>query len=174
MPTVFPPWPHLLFGILEPISLYASPRTIKSQWLTIHTNSVAGFLAPVIDLDGFINGQAAHVAAPDTQHPSSVALAYQLGNLYHFIFLLGIGVLHATNEPKVARNYLIACAIADVGHLYATYLGMGWDAYIDVGAWNALTWGNIGATGFLLVNRLFYFAGMFGEPKAVKAAGKEE
>lgn len=128
---------------------------------------------PVFDLDGFINGQVPHVAAPSTQHPSSVTLAYQLGNLYGLLFLAGVGVLHATNEPKVARNYLIACAIADAGHIYATYLGMGQDAFTDVGAWNALAWGNIGFTGFLLLNRLAYFAGLFGQPKGIKVEGKE-
>lgn len=72
------------------------------------------------------------------------------------------------------RNYLIALAIADIGHVYATYIAMGWDAFVDVGAWNALTWGNIGATGFLFVNRVLYFMGVFGQAKAPKIAGKKE
>jgi hypothetical protein len=36
---------------------------------------------------------------------------------------------NATTEPRVLRNYLIGLAIADVGHVYATYLAMGWDAF---------------------------------------------
>ncbi|KAJ5623098.1 hypothetical protein N7490_011703 [Penicillium lividum] len=156
MPTIFPTWPHIIFGILEPISL------------------VAGSLAPIFDLDGFISGQTPHVQAPTIQHPSSIALAYQLGNLYNLLFLVGVGVLHTTTEPKVLRNYLIALAIADIGHVYATYVAMGWDAFMDVGAWNALTWGNIGATAFLFVNRVLYFMGLFGQAKAPKAAGKKD
>ena len=38
--------------------------------------------------------------------------------------MLGVGVLYATTDAKVVRNYLLACAIADVGHLYATYAVM--------------------------------------------------
>jgi hypothetical protein len=111
---------------------------------------------------------------PDTLHPSSVALAYQLGNLYLLLFLVGVGVCHATTEPKVLRNYLVGLAIADVGHVYATYLAMGWDAFANVGAWNALTWGNVGVTAFLFVNRIAYLWGFFGYAKAPKAAGKQQ
>lgn len=72
------------------------------------------------------------------------------------------------------RNYLIGLAIADVGHVYATGLAMGWDAFVDVGAWNVLTWGNVGATTFLFVNRIAYFLGFFGYAQAPKAATKHE
>lgn len=83
-------------------------------------------------------------------------------------------MLHTTTEPKVIRNYFIGLAIADVGHVYATYLGMGWNAFADVGAWNALTWGNIGATAFLFFNRVAYLAGVFGSAKVPKVASKKE
>ena len=38
--------------------------------------------------------------------------------------MVGVGVLYATTEIKVVRNFLLACAIADVGHLYVTYVVM--------------------------------------------------
>lgn len=60
------------------------------------------------------------------------------------------------------HNYLAALAVADVGHIYVTYLAMGPGLFFDPGAWNVLTWGNIGATGFLFVNRVLYFLGVFG------------
>lgn len=135
--------------------------------------SVLGALAPLYDLNGFIAGQTPHIEAPIT-HPSSVALAYQLGNLYFLLSLVGVGVLHTTTEPKVLRNYLIGLAIADVGHVYATYLAMGLGAFMDIGSWNALTWGNIGATGFLFINRVLYLCGAFGAAKAPKAPGKKQ
>ncbi|KAJ5780465.1 hypothetical protein N7457_005625 [Penicillium paradoxum] len=156
MPTIFPTWPHILFGVLEPISL------------------ALGSAFPLYDIQGFIAGQTPTVAAPATLHPSSVALAYQLGNIYSLLFLVGVGVCHSTTEPRVLRNYLIGLAIADIGHVYATYLAMGWDAFADVAAWNALTWGNIGITTFLFVNRIAYFMGIFGYAKAPKAVAKQE
>jgi hypothetical protein len=55
--------------------------------------------------------------------------------------------------------------VADAGHVGLTASAMGWDAFVDVGSWNALVWGNVGITAFLLLNRLAYFAGVFGEAK---------
>ena len=35
--------------------------------------------------------------------------------------MIGISVLYSTRNARVVRNFLLACAIADVGHLYAIY-----------------------------------------------------
>lgn len=135
-------------------------------------NRLLGWAAPLVDLDSFIAGQTPKVAAPTSLHPSSVALAYQLGNVYLLLLLVGVGVCYTTSEPKVLRNYLIALAIADVGHIYATYVAMRWEAFVDVSSWNVLTWGNIGASGFLFVNRIAYLMGVFGYPKRSKGEVK--
>lgn len=177
MPTIFPPWPHILFGILEPISLYVGLSNLPIHLQTAYRFSLSralGSLFPLYDLNGFITGQTPNIAAPDVLHRSSLALAWQLGNVYSLVCLVGIGVCWSTTEPKVLRNYLFALAVADVGHVYCTYLAMGWDAFVDVGAWNSLTWGNVGITGFLLINRIAYLLGVFGYAKAPKALGKKE
>ncbi|KAL4892914.1 hypothetical protein BDV59DRAFT_178939 [Aspergillus ambiguus] len=142
--TIFPTWPHILFAILEPLSL------------------LGGWLCPILDLPGFITDQIPNQPAPASIHPSSVALAYQLANLYGLLCLLGIATVYSTREPVVLRNYLLALAVADVGHVYVTGLAMGWDVFMDVANWNVLTWGNVGATTFLFANRLLYLAGVFG------------
>ncbi|BCR91549.1 uncharacterized protein ACHE_70392S [Aspergillus chevalieri] len=147
--TIFPTWPHLLFGVIEPISL------------------IAGWALPIIDLNWFILDQAPNPdLISDAIHPSSIALAYQLANLYGLLFLLGVGICYTTTEPKVLRNYLFCLAVADFGHIYVTYLAMGAEATFDVAGWNLLTWGNISITGFLFVNRLAYLAGVFGDAKS--------
>ncbi|KAL4906847.1 hypothetical protein BDW74DRAFT_176452 [Aspergillus multicolor] len=146
--TIFPTWPHLVFAVFEPITL------------------IGGWLAPILDLQGFVLDQvpSSSPAAPREVeiHATSFALAYQLANLYGLMALLGAGVFYATSEPQVLRNYLVALAIADVGHIYVTYLAMGPELFFDVAQWNVLTWGNVGVTGFLFVNRLLYFLGVFG------------
>ncbi|KAL4991507.1 hypothetical protein BDW68DRAFT_152156 [Aspergillus falconensis] len=149
--TILPTWPHIVFAIFEPITL------------------IGGWLAPILDLQGFIADQIPSSPAPRELevHATSFALAYQLANVYGLLALLGAGVLYATSEPKVLRNYLVALAIGDVGHIYVTYLAMGPKLFFDVHRWNALTWGNIGATGFLLVNRLLYLLGVFERAKGV-------
>lgn len=60
------------------------------------------------------------------------------------------------------RNAVIALAVADVGHLYATFAAMGLEAFVDVASWSSVAWGNIGFTGFLFVNRMAYLLGLFG------------
>jgi hypothetical protein len=54
--------------------------------------------------------------------------------------------LYTTTEPKVVRNYVIALLLGDIGHLAVTLYIMGYERFVDVSKWNALTWGNIAAT----------------------------
>lgn len=82
--------------------------------------------------------------------------------------MIGVAVLYTTTEPKVVRNFLIACAIADVGHVYVTYAVMGGKAFFDLGNWNAMAWGNVGVTLGLLVTRVAYLFGLFGEDRVVE------
>lgn len=128
-----------------------------------HSHRVAGALAPFLDTDNFIAGQFSLAHAPALpHHPSVLALAYQLGNIYGLVGLLGVGIIYGTSEPHVLRNAVIALAVADVGHLCATYAAMGPEFYFDVASWSPVAWGNIGFTAFLFVNRVAYLLGLFG------------
>ncbi|KAF7157720.1 hypothetical protein CNMCM6106_003573 [Aspergillus hiratsukae] len=147
MSTIFPTWPHILFAVIEPITL------------------ICGWALPFWDLKGFITDQVPGLTGPESIHPTSAALAFQLANLYGLLCILGIGICYSTTEPRVLRNYLYALAIADVGHIYVTYCCMGHDRFVDVMNWNVLTWGNVGVTGFLLINRIAYLVGLFGEAR---------
>ena len=69
----------------------------------------------------------------------------------------------------MVRNYLLACAIADVGHMWATYAVMGQKDFLDITNWNAMAWGNIGVTVGLLITRVLYLAGILGEDKIVES-----
>ncbi|RAH43415.1 uncharacterized protein BO95DRAFT_445218 [Aspergillus brunneoviolaceus CBS 621.78] len=146
MPTILPSWPNLIFGIIEPISL------------------IAGALSPLINLPAFITDQIPHPQSfPLPIQPQTISLAYQLGNLYSLLALLGVGILRTTTEPPVIRQYLLALLAADVGHIAATGWGMGWERFCDVRGWNALTWGNVAVTAFLGVNRVLFLGGWLGE-----------
>lgn len=48
----------------------------------------------------------------------------------------------------------------------------GYTDFMDVSEWNSLTWGNIGITLGLLVVRVFYLLGAFGQDKVVKSTTK--
>ena len=133
--------------------------------------SIGGYLASTFDTSSFSASQVPSIT-PTPLTSTTQVLALQLGNCYGLIALIAIGVLYSTTEPKVVRNYLIACAIADIGHLWVTYLVLGYANFVDVQGWNRLAWGNIGFTFFLFVTRVMYLTGIFGEDKVVASTKK--
>lgn len=145
MSTILPPLPRLVFTVLEPLAC------------------IGGYLAS-LDTSYFAAGQVPSIT-PTPLTSTTQILALQLGNCYGLIALIALGVLYSTTEPKVVRNYLVACAIADVGHLWVTYHVLGYANYVNVQRWNSLAWGNIGFTFFLFVTRVGYLTGCFGKNK---------
>ncbi|KAH8703707.1 hypothetical protein BGW36DRAFT_288722 [Talaromyces proteolyticus] len=145
MLTLFPTWPFILFAVVEPLSM------------------VGGVIAPIFDTDSFIIGQTSPSNPPPLpHHPSTLALNYQLANIYGLVGMLVFGVIYGTSEIRVLRNSVLALTIADIGHIYATYAAMGADGFFDVASWSWVSWGNIGFTAFLFVNRVAYLLGAFG------------
>ncbi|KAL9071071.1 MAG: hypothetical protein Q9161_004410 [Pseudevernia consocians] len=153
MASIMPPIPRFVFMIFEPIAL------------------VAGYLSPLLDTTGFVNSQLPATSVSTTSPTATNRiLALQLGNVYGLLAMVGVGVLYTTTETKVVRNFLLACAIADVGHLYVTYAVMGYADFMDVKGWNAMGWGNIGVTLGLFLFRVLYLA--FGQDKVVNSTKK--
>lgn len=132
---------------------------------------MAGFLGPIIDSQGFIEAQLPTSFIKTTDSTSQL-LAWQLGNCYALLGLLGLFILNTTSELKVVRAYLWALWIGDIGHVAFTVYAMGVDATLDVSKWTAVTWGNIGATLFLFITRSMYFAGIFGGIEVKKSKVK--
>ncbi|PSS12446.1 hypothetical protein M430DRAFT_36572 [Amorphotheca resinae ATCC 22711] len=153
MASILPPIPRVVFTVLEPLTL------------------VAGFFAPFISPEWFVAEQIASSPLVDiTQNTKMVA--YQLGNIYILLAMIGVAVLYTTTEARVVRNYLIALAIADVSHVGVTWYAMGHERAVDVASWNSMTWGNIGVTTLLFVVRLAYLAGLFGPDQQSPIAKK--
>ncbi|PWY82196.1 hypothetical protein BO70DRAFT_352797 [Aspergillus heteromorphus CBS 117.55] len=152
-PPILPPIPYLIFGIIEPISL------------------IAGTIYPHLLPADFITSQIPSNPTA-TITPSALSLAYQVSNLYALLALLGLAVLHSTTEPRVVRNYLLALAVADLGHVWAVGRGMGLQRFVDVAGWNALTWGNVGVTMALFGGRVVVLLGGWGGCSVEK--GKKE
>ncbi|KAE8354250.1 hypothetical protein BDV28DRAFT_131349 [Aspergillus coremiiformis] len=142
----FPPWAHFLFAVFEPLSCFG------------------GYIFPLLDIHKFIVNSTPNVAPPETIHPSSIVLAGQLGNIYALLGFLSFLVLYSTNDPNVLRKYILVYCFSDINHLYATYRGLGWDTLVNPWAWqNVLTWGNVGMTVFMFVNRVLFLLGVFGD-----------
>ena len=73
-------------------------------------------------------------------------MALQLGSMYFLASLMAVAVLSSTTQPEVVRNYLIALWLADMTHVGLTAHALGPQGMLDVGQWNAMTWGNIAFT----------------------------
>ncbi|KAI9829401.1 MAG: hypothetical protein M1819_006338 [Sarea resinae] len=127
MTSIFPPIPKFVFTVFEPLSL------------------VAGFVGAVLSPHFFVTEQIIDTL-PHALNPNEHVLALQLGNTYLLLGIIGVLVLYATTDPKIARNYIFACWLGDIGHLAVTYHVLGRDKYFDVAGWNAMAWGNIGTT----------------------------
>ncbi|KAI1123922.1 hypothetical protein F5Y10DRAFT_41867 [Nemania abortiva] len=155
MASQLPSFPRTIFTIVEPISL------------------IAGCLGPLVDADWFIASQIDTTAALPASSDNARLVALQLGNTYGLLFLVGVAVLYTTNELRVVRNYLVALLIADITHVGLTCWGLGYERTVDVAAWNAVTWGNVGFTAFLALTRTAYLLGLFGPGRAVQASKKE-
>lgn len=139
----------------------AQPQRWTRKSADLEPNRVAGAVAPFISPDWFIEEQIASTAAI-VHTDNSRLVALQLGNAYGLLFLLGVAVLYTTTELRVVRSYLWALWLADLSHMGVTVYLMGLDRFLAVGDWNAMTWGNIGATAFLCFTRSAYFLGLFG------------
>ena len=73
-------------------------------------------------------------------------LAWQLGNLYLLMALVGLAVLNTTSEVKVVRGYLWALWLGDIGHVAFTCYGLGQHRLSNPSGWNAMTFGNVAFT----------------------------
>ncbi|KAF7507836.1 hypothetical protein GJ744_010000 [Endocarpon pusillum] len=92
---------------------------------------------------------------------NSTITVLQTGNIY--LLLAGLVILCCFfSSPQVARNYLLVVACGDLGHIYATYAGLGGNMFFDVANWNDMVWGHVGTSIFLFVNRVATAAGIFG------------
>jgi hypothetical protein len=111
--------------------------------INIHS-SIAGWAGATIDPSWFVKEQTSPPSV--TVDDNSKLVALQLGNCYGLLFLAALAVLYTTTELKVVRNYLVALWIADIGHIAVCYFGLGFERFVDVGSWNSMTWGNVGAT----------------------------
>jgi len=152
--SVLPTWPLLLFGVLEPVAL------------------VWGYSISLLHPDQYYADQVPNAEVSKLVFtPQALSLTLQLGNV--LLLLAAIAVICCwTSHPEVARRYLIAVALADLGHIYAAYCGLGDQLFFNPAQWNDMAYGNIGASAFLHINRWLTVAGIFGKLGAIDPAKK--
>lgn len=154
MASRLPTIPRLIFTVFEPLSLYIHkipcPLPLytcfvrHSPLLTSFQSSIAGWTGATLNPAWFIHEQTS--TTPLSVDDNAKLVALQLGNTYGLVFLIATAVLYTTSEIKVVRNYLVACWLADISHVYVCYHVLGWARFVDVASWNSMTWGNVGVT----------------------------
>ena len=162
MPAL-PTWPWLLFGVVEPFLLYVS-SSCQTTWKPRRTNkanSVWGTVVIFQDPRDFINKSAPSIVPLPLLSGGTVVIISQLANIY--LLLAAVQALCCwSRHLEIARTYIGIVAVADLGHIYATYLGMGEKMFWDWQNWNDVAWGNIGFSAFLCLNRVATILGLFG------------
>lgn len=93
--------------------------------------------------------------------PQADLLVHLLLNVYVLLALLAV-VCCWTSHKQTVVSYLCAVALADLGHIFAVYRVFGSNQFWEVSGWNDMTWGNVGVSAFLHVNRLGTVVGLFG------------
>ncbi|CAN8102591.1 unnamed protein product [Discula destructiva] len=141
LPTV----PLAILGVAEPLLL------------------IWAFISCLNDPFAFYATQAPVPQLNAAEHfpPQAVIFSYMLGNIYLLLAALAV-VCCFSSSIATTRWYLIAVAIADYGHIYAVYLGVGPAVFWDVSLWNEMIGGNIGASVILNIVRWLTVMGAFG------------
>ena len=121
---------------------------------------LAGFLGPVLAPEYFVSSQLVrpYIGLYDE---TTKLLAWQLGNCYLLLGLLGVFILNTTTDIKTVKAYIWALWLGDIGHVGFSLYAMGWSETMTPGQWSATMWGNIGATVFLFASRTLYLLGVF-------------
>ncbi|KAI0443396.1 hypothetical protein F4803DRAFT_314309 [Xylaria telfairii] len=148
--TCLPTIPFVIFGIIEPVLL------------------VIAYITTLQDPFSFYARQAQNhelsAAGASSFPPQAQILTLQLVNVY--LLLAAIAVICSwTTHVRTARWYLAAVALADYGHIWACYVGVGVDLMLQPAEWNDMLWGSVGVSVFLNVVRLSTLAGVFGAVK---------
>lgn len=122
----------------------------------------------------FFTSQAPNPTLPPTTTftPQAEALTLQLLNVLLLLAPMSLICCWTTNSTTT-KWYLIAVAFADLGHVYATYRGVGYEYFVNPSGWNDMVWGNVGVSLFLHVNRWAAVMGVFGRVGVVEGEGRK-
>lgn len=104
--------------------------------------------------------------------PQGLSLTLQMGNTLLLLAFMAL-ICCWTKHTEITKYYLIAVAIADIGHIYAAYAALG-DTFWKPSEWNDMIWGNIGASVFLNINRWLTVLDLFGKVGEASATGQKK
>ncbi|KAK4239001.1 hypothetical protein C8A03DRAFT_14565 [Achaetomium macrosporum] len=153
--STLPIFPLLVFGVIEPILL------------------IWAYIAGMRDPHEYFAKQVPG-ASPSTTAFSAQAEGVTLQLVNALLLLAPMAVVCCfSRDPATAKGYLFAVALADYGHIYATYRAVGAEVFFHTSLWNDMVWGGVAVSGALNVLRWLTLFGAFGRvAAAVGDAGK--
>ncbi|KAI1427056.1 hypothetical protein F5Y12DRAFT_739692 [Xylaria sp. FL1777] len=144
--TCLPTFPFVVFGIVEPALLVLAYITTLQDPSTFYARQAQNYELP---------------ADPSSFPPQAQIVTLQLVNVYLLLAAMAV-ICSWTTHAGIARRYLAAVSLADYGHIWACYVGVGLDLLLQPAEWNDMLWGSVGVSVFLNIVRLATLAGIFG------------
>ncbi|GAW24339.1 hypothetical protein ANO14919_139230 [Xylariales sp. No.14919] len=157
--TCLPAIPFVVFGVVEPLLLVLAYVTILQDPFTFYARQAQNHELPM---------------SPASFPPQAQIMTLQLVNVYLLLAAMAV-ICIWTTHASIARRYLAAVALADYGHIWACYVGVGLELLLQPTEWNDMLWGSVGVSIFLNVVRLLTLVGVFGTVKEYSQdSGKEK
>ncbi|KAH9906241.1 hypothetical protein F4778DRAFT_725082 [Xylariomycetidae sp. FL2044] len=148
--TCLPTIPFVVLGVLEPVLL------------------IWAYIQCLLDPTTFYQSQVPPAVLSTTTNltppipPQGLVLTLQVVNVYALLAAMALICCWTTNAAT-AKWYCFAVALADYGHIWACYRGVGPEVFWDpLGSWNDMLWGGVGASAFLNLVRWGTLVGVFG------------
>ncbi|KAI0844169.1 hypothetical protein F5Y00DRAFT_210319 [Daldinia vernicosa] len=154
--SCLPAFPLVVFGVVEPVLLIWAYIVALRDPTAFFAAQAPNFPLPL---------PVVSVSEPEPVEPvippQALVLLLQLVNVY--LLLAGLAVVCSwTPHASVARGYLVVVALADYGHIWACYRGVGAELFWNTAEWNDMLWGGVGVSLALNVVRWFTVLGAFG------------
>ncbi|KAL2017447.1 hypothetical protein VTK56DRAFT_2103 [Thermocarpiscus australiensis] len=145
--STLPTFPLIVFGIIEPLLL---------TWAYI-----AGMRDPLAYFSKQVPSTGAADPASPALSPEALGVTLQLLNVLFLLAPMAV-ICCFSRDAATVKWYLFAVALADYGHIYATYRAVGDEVFFDVSKWNDMVGAGIGVSGVLNLLRWATLLGVFG------------
>ncbi|KAK3389656.1 hypothetical protein B0H63DRAFT_102789 [Podospora didyma] len=143
--STLPTIPLVVFGIIEPILLVIAYITAMSN-----------------PRQYFADQSPSFAVAQNQWTPQALGMTLQMANVLLLLAPLAV-VACWSRDANTARGFLFCVALADFGHIYATYAAVGPAIFWDYRGWNGAVGGNIAGSAVLNVLRWMTLFGVLGK-----------
>ncbi|KAK0666806.1 hypothetical protein QBC41DRAFT_146192 [Cercophora samala] len=153
--SILPTFPLIILGVIEPLMLLEAYRVgvINPGAQQYFNRSLPPDLV-----------YTTKTTQPPEFSPQAETVTLQLVNV--FLLLAGLAVVCSFSKDRfTVKGYCTVVALADYGHIWAIYKGLGPEGFWEFGKWNDLVWGGVLASVLLNLVRWGVVFDVFGRLK---------